>query len=192
MGRKRVVDQESILDAAELVVAQDGAANLTLERVAMQAGVSKATVLYDYKSKQAVLEAVVERAFARDHALHARVEEGLEPADSPAMRSRIVAAAAPPPEAFRNAALNLSAALVLDEELRRNMQANQSAVLARIGETAVSPRGAQLAYLALEGLKLLEYLDFHHFDKTERARILREINWLVAVKPGQEPLPSGQ
>ena len=34
MGRKRVIDQEQVLDAAQRVVARDGAARLTLDAVA--------------------------------------------------------------------------------------------------------------------------------------------------------------
>jgi AcrR family transcriptional regulator len=190
MGRKRTVDQQDILNAAERVVASDGAANLTLDKVASAAGVSKATVLYDFKSKQAVLEAVVERAFERDNALHASVLAKLEQSGHGSVASsRIIAAAAPPAEAFRNAALNLSAALVLDEALREKMQANQAVIIKAIESTETSPRGALLAYLALEGLKLLEHFDFHHFDGNERARILREIHWLATASPAETPLP---
>lgn len=191
MGRKRTIDQQDVLDAAERVVARDGAARLTLEKVASEAGVSKATVLYDFKSKQAVLEAVVERAFERDNALHGRVTAQLDQAGQRSTAiSRIVAAATPPTEAFRNAALNLSAALVLDPALREKMQANQASVIQSLETTEASPRGALLAYLALEGLKLLEHFDFHNFEDTERARILREIHWLVTAEPVEVPLPT--
>lgn len=189
MGRKRTIDQQAILDAAEKVVARDGAANLSVERVATEAGISKASVLYDFKTKQAVLEAVVERAFARDNAMHSDIEAGLKSPENEAITGRILGARAPISEPFRNAALNLSAALVLDHSLRAKMQANQTKVIERIHRTAKSPRGAQLAYLALEGLKLLENLDFHHFDHEERSRILRELLWLADVEPQERPLP---
>lgn len=183
MGRKRVIDQDRILDAAERVVARDGAVRLTLDAVALEAGVSKASVLYDYKSKQAMVEAVVERAFRADNAFHAAVTEGLGAVDSPTIRGRIAATVVPPTDSINAVALNLTAALALDQGLRQRMQANQQAVLAAIAETSASPRGAQLAYLALEGLKLLEHLDFHRFEPTERQRILREIQWLVDSQP---------
>jgi AcrR family transcriptional regulator len=189
MGRKRAIDQQGILDAAERVVARDGAANLSIDRVAKEAGISKASVLYDFKTKQAVLEAVVERAFARDNAMHGQLEEGLATDENRAITGRILGARAPISEPFRNAALNLSAALVLDMSLRAKMQANQARVIKDVQRTAHSPRGAQLAYLALEGLKLLENLDFHRFGDEERALILRELQWLAAVEPKERPLP---
>ncbi|WEK02799.1 MAG: TetR/AcrR family transcriptional regulator [Candidatus Devosia phytovorans] len=183
MGRKRVIDQQAILDAGEAVVARDGATALTLDAVAREAGISKASVIYDYRTKQALIEAIVERAFRNDHARHAEVEGGLTDRDSPAIRSRLAVAAEPPPEAFRPAALNLTAALAMDGGLRQRMQESQAATVTHILDTATSPRGALLAYLALEGLKFLEYLDFHHFDPDERLRIIGEIDWLVTTTP---------
>ncbi|MGE6783622.1 TetR/AcrR family transcriptional regulator [Ensifer adhaerens] len=189
MGRKRAIDQQQVLDAAERVVGRDGAANLTVDAVAKEAGVSKASVLYDYKSKQALIEAVVDRAFERDSAHHARIEATIGDLQDRAVRGRIVAAAEPPPEEFRAVALNLSAALTLDAGLRRKMQASQDATIARILQNSQSPRGALLAYLALEGLKFLEYLDFHHFSRADRDEVLREINWLVTATPQAADLP---
>ncbi|ANK72875.1 TetR/AcrR family transcriptional regulator [Ensifer adhaerens] len=189
MGRKRAIDQQQVLDAAERVVGRDGAANLTVDAVAREAGVSKASVLYDYKSKQALIEAVVDRAFERDNAHHAQVEQKIGDIQDRAVRGRIVAAAEPPPEEFRAVALNLSAALTLDAGLRRKMQASQDTTIARILQNSQSPRGALLAYLALEGLKFLEYLDFHHFARADRDEVLREINWLVTATPQAADLP---
>lgn len=188
MGRKRVIDQQGILDAAERVVGRDGAANLTLDAVAKEAGVNKASVLYDHKSKQALIEAVVDRAFKRDNAHHSRIEARMSDQPDRAILGRIVAAAEPPPEEFRAVALNLSAALALDAGLRAKMQDNQAATINRILETSPSPRGALLAYLALEGLKFLEHLDFHYFPPEERERLLREINWLVTAETREREL----
>lgn len=192
MGRKRIIDQQAVLDAAERVVGRDGAANLTVDAVAREAGVNKASVLYDHKSKQALVEAVVDRAFQRDNEHHAHIEAQLGTHGDQAVRGRILAAAEPPPEEFRAVALNLSAALTLDAALREKMQANQDATIARILETSSSPHGALLAYLALEGLKFLEYLDFHHFAREDRDRIVREINWLVTTQPQETDLPAVQ
>jgi AcrR family transcriptional regulator len=190
MGRKRTIDQEQILNAAEFVVARDGAARLTLEAVADRAGVSKASVIYDFKSKQALIEAVIRRAVRNDNAFHDGVTEELGNITSSVIRGRVVAASEPFPDEFRAVALNLCAALAQDAQLRTAIQVNQTSVIDRIMKTSANPRGALLAYLALEGLKLLESLDYHTWPKAERAKILREINWLVDARPEQiKPLP---
>jgi AcrR family transcriptional regulator len=48
-----------LLDAATAVVRQDGAQSLTLDAVAAQAGVSKGGLLYHFRSKHELLEAMV-------------------------------------------------------------------------------------------------------------------------------------
>jgi AcrR family transcriptional regulator len=48
-----------LLDAATAVVRQDGAQALTLDAVAAQAGVSKGGLLYHFRSKHELLEAMV-------------------------------------------------------------------------------------------------------------------------------------
>ena len=183
MGRKRVIDQQAILDAGEAVVARLGAASLTLDAVAAEADISKASVIYDFKTKQNLIEAIVERAFRRDREHHAAVEADLASSNSLAIRGRIKVAEEPPPENFKPVALGLSMALILDPALRARMQKSQAETISRIIETASSPRGALLAYLALEGLKFLEYLDFHHFASSDRSRIISEIDWLVTATP---------
>ncbi|PVM91961.1 TetR/AcrR family transcriptional regulator [Caulobacter endophyticus] len=191
MGRKRIVDRDAVLDAAEAVVARDGAARLTLDAVAEQAGIGKATVLYDFKTKAALIDAVVERAVARDNAFNTAMTDSLAGQGDAVIRGRILAAATPLPDDFRAVALNLCAALAQDASLRGRIQENQRAVIAGLTADAASPRGALLAYLALEGLKLLEALDYHAWPVEQRTRILREINWLVTARPdGEAPLPS--
>lgn len=190
MGRKRVIDQDQVLNAAERVVARDGAARLTLDAVAAEAGISKASVLYDYKSKQALVAALVDRSVAADNAFNARMTEQLDGAANATIRGRLVAAAEPFPDDFRAVALNLCAALAQDGELRSTIQRNQAGVIKAIADNSANPRGALLAYLALEGLKLLESLDYHTWPKAERDRILREINWLIDATPRDDlPLP---
>ena len=183
MGRKRVIDQEEILNAAEAVVVRDGAAHLTLDAVAEQAGISKASVIYDYKSKQALIQAVIERRVANDKALLQELTDSLGDVPSAVMRGRILASTEPPLDDARAVAVNLCAALAQDAELRSGIQKEQANNIASILKTSDSPRGALLAYLALEGLKILEYLDLHTWPERERSRILREINWLVDAVP---------
>ena len=68
MARPRKTTNDDILDAAERVVARLGAAGLSIDAVAKEAGVSKAMVVYDHKSKKALLEALVDRRVKADMA----------------------------------------------------------------------------------------------------------------------------
>src|SRR4051794_25414456 len=129
MGRKRIIDQEQELDAAETVVARDGAARLTLDDVAPEAGISKARVLSDYKSEQALIAALGERSVTNNTRFNTQMTERLGPLRNATIRGRIVAAADPFPEQFRAIALKLCAALAQDAELRRTIRRNQAEVI---------------------------------------------------------------
>src|ERR671914_2182921 len=50
-----------LLDAAVAVVRRDGAAALTLDAVAAEAGVSKGGVLYHFASKRALIDGLLQR-----------------------------------------------------------------------------------------------------------------------------------
>lgn len=62
---RRERTQGALLDAAADVVRTDGVANLTLDRVADAAGVSKGGLLYHYPTKQALVAAMLERTLGR-------------------------------------------------------------------------------------------------------------------------------
>lgn len=53
--------RESLLDAAEAIVSEQGVAELTLEGVAARAGVTKGGLIYHFKTKEVLLHALVER-----------------------------------------------------------------------------------------------------------------------------------
>lgn len=190
MARTRSIDQQGILDAAEAVVARDGATRLTLEAVAAEAGVSKASVLYDYKNKQGLIAAVVRRATERDNAFNQACIDAQGPVDGATIRGRLAAASQPFPAEFGAVALQLCAALAQDRTLRGIIQQNQQQTLAAVLDSSANPRGARLAYLALEGLKLLEALDYLHWSEATRQEILSDIEWLVDARPGEAAVDS--
>ena len=64
MGRRPTIDREGLLDAADRVIAKGGVTSLTIDAVAREAGVSKGGVLYSFGTKDALIEAMLERAGA--------------------------------------------------------------------------------------------------------------------------------
>jgi AcrR family transcriptional regulator len=64
----RRVDRNAVLDAAEEVVLRDGIGRLTLEAVAREATLSKSGLLHHFRSKDALLDALV----------HRRIDEWIE------------------------------------------------------------------------------------------------------------------
>lgn len=178
MARPRKHDQTQILDAVERVVARDGV--LTIDAVAKEARVSKATVLYEHSSKRDLVAALVERTIKADNAFNAACEaEFADEPDAP-LRGRIEAARRSPPASEGNAAvLSLVSALMQDASLRAAFRENQNALAQQLLAQANHPRAARLAWLALEGLKFQQYLEFRDWSEAERAEILEDIESLA-------------
>ena len=187
MSRPRTIDQGAILDAAEVVVARDGAARLTLDAVALEAGISKASVIYDYKSKQALVRAVVERRVADEQAKLRLAIAERGPCPDAAIRGRIAVAAERLPDHVEAAALNLCSALAQDAELRGLMNRSFRDDLAAVLDGSPDPRAARLAFLAVEGLRSLEFLGFLRWPEAERAQILHDIEALLS-EPDRSPV----
>jgi AcrR family transcriptional regulator len=185
MGRTRVISEEQVLDAAENVVKKKGASHLTIEAVASQAGISKASVLYIYKTKGALIKAVVDRLIRADAAVNESAITGLGQVDDAVIRGRILAASDSMKDEMRSVALNLTASLAHDPRLRKSGRLYLESVVTRIKETSAHPRGAMLAHLALEGMKLLELLDLHTWTESERKHLMKDIEWLVGTDPGR-------
>lgn len=178
MGRPRKHDQNQILDAVERVVSRDGV--LTIDAVAKEAGVSKATVLYEHSSKSDLVAALVGRTIKADNAFNeaCQTEFAGEP-DAP-LRGRIEAARRSPPVPGKNGAvLSLICALLQDTTLRANFRENQNALGKDLLEQASHPRAARLAWLALEGLKFQQHLEFHDWSEAECAEVLQDIETLA-------------
>lgn len=189
MGRKRVISEAQVLDAAEQVVVTKGAGQLTIEAVASQAGISKASVLYLYKTKRALIKAVVDRIVNADVAVNEAAVASLEGDRNAAIRGRILASSERMTEGFRSVALNLSASVANEPQLRRPGKDYMKRTVERIRKTCDHPNGAMLAFLALEGLKLLELVDWDTWSADERERLLKDIEWLIQVDPHGAEMP---
>lgn len=185
MGRKRIISEAQVLDAAEQVVVKNGAGQLTIEAVASQAGISKASVLYLYKTKRALIKAVVDRIVKADAATNEAAINSLEGDKDAAIRGRILASSEQMADEFRSVALNLCASVANDPQLRRYGKDYMKRTVERIRKTCDHPNGAMLAFLALEGVKLLELVDWHTWTESERKRLLKDIEWLIQTDPQQ-------
>ncbi|MHC5654972.1 TetR/AcrR family transcriptional regulator [Stappia sp.] len=183
MGRKRTICREALLDAVARVVTRDGATRLTLEAVATEAGISKASVLYDFGNKSALIRALIERKVAEKEGDARRVAESLGGAPNAVVHGRIALAADPVSNQDRAMTFGLLAALAQEEELCEPIRQAYSDVLCDIRSTSQNPRGAMLAFLALEGLRSMEWLGLHSWAPEERATLLSEIGWLVEQRP---------
>lgn len=187
MGRPRARKRDDLLDAAEAVIRRDGAARLTIDAVAVQAGVSKATVLYGFESKDKLIKTLIDRRIDEISAEIAafRAEGRDEGAGDATIRAMLAMAGRGMTEEDRAVFLSLSAALAQQSELAGSIRAHYEQCAKDIGGESASPRGAFLAFLAIEGLFCLERFDILRLAPEDRARTLTDIARLAVEFPDE-------
>jgi AcrR family transcriptional regulator len=82
--------RELILQAAEDIVARRGSAHLTLETAANEAKVSKGGLFYHFRSKEALLEAMIHRSMELLLSEQMKVEESLNGERNGKMKANII------------------------------------------------------------------------------------------------------
>jgi AcrR family transcriptional regulator len=176
--------REEILDAAQRVVARDGAGRLTLDAVAAEVGMTKGGVLYNFGSKAALLRGMLERMIATFEAvLDAAAEKNaglpnptlralLTVADhleriDPELQAAILAAAAENPGAL--------------DPLRRLVTAKQERILAEAGD----PVMALVLLAAFDGMKLQRMMRLPPTAPATRAAMLERLRALAGALEGR-------
>jgi AcrR family transcriptional regulator len=182
MSRPRLINDCDVLDAAEAVVAREGATRLTLEAVAAEAGISKARVIYDYKTKQALIRALIQRRISDEDKRLSKLLGDMADAPNAQIRSRISLTANSPRNDTQAVAVSLCSATTQDAELMATIQQWYSNAVDQVLESSPNPRTTLIAFLAVEGIRILEYLGLHTLPGAERAQTLRDIEELVTTR----------
>lgn len=174
MGRKRTIDRNAILDAAEAIIGTAGAGQLTFDQVAARAGVSKGGVLYCFPSKSALIAAMMERDLRRFEAeMAARYDAG----GGDRLKARIDATR-DESEAMAARAASLMAALVEVGDEAEPLRADYRGWLDSFGDDAEGRR-RRLAFLACEGIFMLRGLGILDIDTEEWDAIFDDIAGLA-------------
>jgi len=154
------------LDAAQAVVHRDGAQALTLDAVAKEAEVSKGGLLYHFKSKNELVEAMVDRwikQFGRE----------IDEADPDFVRGYVKASAPAGNE------LGMLAALVADPSLLVAVRRQYGIWQDRVEREARDPVDATVARLAADGLWLAELLGMGPPTGELREQVLERLSALA-------------
>jgi AcrR family transcriptional regulator len=182
MARTRKIIADDILDAAERVVTRSGAAGLSIDAVAQEAGVSKSRVVYDHKCKADLLEALVDRQMAREREHLAKAVPEHADTPHPELFARIAVCGRQSNDTEKAVVLALCASMPEQGELQTRMREWTAAVLEAMA-SGPRPKAALMAFLALNGLSCLELFGFHQWDEAERAAILDGIRTIYASFP---------
>ncbi|HEY4367581.1 MAG TPA: helix-turn-helix domain-containing protein [Steroidobacteraceae bacterium] len=166
--------RERVLEAAERVVSEVGAARLTLDAVAHAAAVSKGGLLYHFPSKESLLIALAQRYVDSMQMCIEGAKGGLEGDPARELKACIVGILGDDPRTKAMGAALLAAAssdLTLLEVIRERIARYTAEVAASNADFA---RAAVVA-LAVDGLKMRESLRISSFTPEQRQDIVNAL-----------------
>jgi AcrR family transcriptional regulator len=179
LTRKKEIDRDRILDAAESVILESGGRNFTLDAVAARAGISKGGLVYSFATKDGLVRAALEREIARFQEAVGRRLDSKPVKPFELVLAHIEEALDEDDAATRKAAF-LVTALVhapdMMEPARRYYRALLDPLLAESGEA----HEVRNALLAVEGIFLLRGLGFVEVSTEEHRSVLRHARDTVA------------
>lgn len=179
MGRQQSIDRDSVLDAAEKVIARDGAGGLTLEAVAREAGVSKGGLQYCYRSKDSLIEAMVHRVMTA-HEGRVRRYVAMNEDDPLANIVGYIEAARAEDMSTNSRSASLLASLVRAPEFQQAIRQGYRQMFQTVDLKTQAGRVARVALIAAEGICLLRGLGLYEMEDDEWEDVFSTIRSLVA------------
>jgi AcrR family transcriptional regulator len=171
----------AVLEAAERIVRERGAARLTLDEVAAAAGVSKGGLLYHFASKEALVEAMVARLVEKFGAIVARLAASAESGSSE-LAAYLEACFSEEAQGIEAVGQALVAALANDLKLLRPLREHYKRVFEGLRRDAPGfARGATVV-LAVEGMFYMKILDMLPLRDAEIEAIAGELKALAAKR----------
>jgi AcrR family transcriptional regulator len=181
-GDDRASTRDMILDAAERVVARDGARRLTIDAVVKESGYSKGGVLYNFPSKLDLIKGMA----SADDRCHTRSST---PPRSP-RRTPKGARRCPPwsragrrKERWTSVSMGLLAALAENPELIDPIRDAHARMRDDLLARAPDPDLVRLVLLAVDGLHFSEILGLDILTPDERDAVEARLIALVSEPP---------
>lgn len=180
--------REAAIAAALAIVTREGAARLTIDAIARESGISKGGVLHHFRTKEAVLKALLEHQIETGTALFRSLLES----QPPERRERHLAAQI---SAYRSAVSHpkaatfaIAGAMAEAPELLAELRRDDAGRVARVQAEAENPTIALIRWAAAMGLSLGEILGLSPIPDAERERLFDYLqddrNWTAeAVSP---------
>jgi AcrR family transcriptional regulator len=179
-GRGRKSSREKILDAAAELVSEIGAGRLTLDAVAEKAGLSKGGLLYNFPTKEALLQGMIQRLVDKVSAEREALRGQADPGRN--LEARLCTAALLKLRQGRTkeVANGMLAASAENPRLLDPVREVIKATLDNLKATSEDLDAALLGWLAIEGLNSLEMHDLSPFSEEEHVRMVQAVNRLLS------------
>ena len=177
--RRKRDSRESILQAAEEIVARRGPAHLTLETAANEAKVSKGGLFYHFRSKEALLEAMIRRSMHLLETEHAKVAESLTGERNGKLKANIIGTLRHL-EGQRPVLTAVVAAIANDPKLVEPMRESfRNDFQALCKELNLRMEDIAILFLASQGLLLMELLGLSFLTPSQIRKVTQRMLQMV-------------
>ena len=176
--------RELILDAAERVVAREGARRLTIDAVVKESGYSKGGVLYNFPSKLDLIKGMVQRIVDSHTQRHEAALARAEAEGSSALEAMARALVSKEErEVDRQVSMGLLAAAAENPELIDPIRDAIARIRADIVAHAADPQLATIMLLASDGLHFSDILGLDILADDEREAVEARLIALASEPP---------
>ena len=167
--------RDRILDAAEQLVAAQGASNLTLDAVAQTAGISKGGLLYHFPSKDALLVGMLDRHCVRIDRRCAEARTVWPDDDCAGHLKALVLGLLRPNVVRAEVGAALLAAAANNPSLLDHIRQRNAESIAHMAERPCTFARAAIVTLAIDGLMFGEVWRLTPFTAEQREQIIAEL-----------------
>ena len=177
--RRKKDSRESILQAAEEIVARRGPAHLTLETAANEAKVSKGGLFYHFRSKEALLEAMIRRSMELLESEHVKVAESLTGDRNGKLKANIIGTLRHL-EGQRPVLTAVIAAIANDPKLVEPMRESIRKEFQELSkDLTLRTEDIAILFLASQGLLLMELLNLSFLTPSQVRRVTQRMLQMV-------------
>nr|WP_315592753.1 TetR/AcrR family transcriptional regulator [uncultured Cupriavidus sp.] len=164
-----------ILDAAFAVLAREGPGKLTIEAIAQEGGISKGRVMHQFRTKAAVIEALLEQQIQRGREFEARYHAGPGTYSLEPNLSEQILALQESTRHSQSFALAVLGAVSENPELLAGVRKDAAEKIERIREDADDGDLAVLRWLAARGMVLGRTLGMCPLTQADQDRLFERL-----------------
>lgn len=180
--RKNSADSRNdILDAAQRVVAREGAANLTLDAVAKESGFSKGGLLYNFPSKEALIQGMLQRLIDNVEPQMNEYRDSLAGQPNPTLLAIIECIRC---EAVidRSISMAILAAGAQNPQLLDPLRQRYDQHYKDIMQETDDPDLSLLLWAAADGLMFMSLLDMAPFPAEDAERLMQRLRSMASTR----------
>lgn len=178
MGRKKLIDRDAVLDAAEEILRTQGAAALTIDAVAKAMDITKGGVQYCFGNKEGLVKALLDRWCVEYEKMMQAVLGGKKDSESLIWANLEVSQELS--HTLDSKAASVLAVMYQSPNERKQMQEWYKEMLSGLDTRTEQGRLARLAFYAGEGVFALRSLGLVQISSKEWHEVLSDILALKA------------